>query len=94
MNSLQAVGSTTTYARRYLIDMHLNIARRGEDNDGNGPSPAVSFETSVSIRETLEGAGGDAARFLSYMRVGAFEEITERDVPKARAYIRDLKRAK
>ena len=34
-NSIQAIGSTVSYAKRYLVGMHLNIITKGEDNDGN-----------------------------------------------------------
>ncbi len=34
-NALQAVGSTDSYARRYLVTRLLNIVTEGQDNDGN-----------------------------------------------------------
>ena len=34
-NSIQAIGSTVSYAKRYLVGMHLNIITKGEDNDGH-----------------------------------------------------------
>ena len=41
--SLQAVGSTLSYGKRYIAEMLLNIVREGEDDDGQtrrhvGPS--------------------------------------------------------
>lgn len=93
-NAIQAMGSSVTYAKRYLLGMHLNIVTVGEDDDGAGGSPIVSPNTAETIRAALEAAGGDAARFLKYMGVGGFEAIVEKDLPKARTFIADLKRGR
>lgn len=89
MNEIQSVGSTTTYARRYLLDMHLNTARRGEDDDGAGGKKLISADLAVKLRNDLEVVGGDAGRFLALMKVGAFEEIAEVDYARACQFIED-----
>jgi hypothetical protein len=75
MNGLQAVGSTTSYARRYLLDMHLNLARRDEDDDGNGGPRPVTQEQADTLRRTLAEAKGDEKRFLNWAAASSFEEI-------------------
>ena len=93
-NAVQAVGSSTTYARRYLLDMHLNLARRGEDDDGAGGSPRLTDDQVATVKETLAKHGGNVDRFLGYMKAGTFEDILASELPKARKFIEDLKRAK
>lgn len=34
-NAIQAIGSTFSYGRRYLAEMHFNIVRGGQDDDGD-----------------------------------------------------------
>ncbi|WP_396584252.1 ERF family protein [Bartonella grahamii] len=43
-NNIQAVGSTLTYARRYLLGMLLNVARKEDDTDGNTFLSGISPE--------------------------------------------------
>lgn len=92
MNAIQAVGSTTSYARRYLIDMHLNLARRDEDDDGGGGPRIISPELAAKLRQDLETVGGDPAKFLALMKVGAFEEIREQDFARACQFIEAKRR--
>lgn len=75
MNDVQKVGSSTTYARRYLLDMHLNLARRDEDDDGNGGPKPVTQEQADAIKKALEAKGGNVARFLEWVMCSTFEEI-------------------
>jgi hypothetical protein len=37
-NSIQAIGSTVSYAKRYLVGMHFNIITKGQDDDANTAS--------------------------------------------------------
>lgn len=76
MNAIQAIGSTTSYARRYLIEMHLNLAKRDEDDDGNGGPSPVTAEQAATLRERLAAIGGDEARFLNWAAAASFEEIS------------------
>lgn len=75
MNVIQAVGSSTSYARRYLIEMHLNLARRDEDDDGNGGPRCVTAEQAAEIRSKLTAAKGNEARFLNWAAAASFEQI-------------------
>lgn len=88
MNAIQSVGSTTTYARRYLLDMHLNIARKGEDDDGNGGPQVVTEAQAKQIADALAKSGTDAGRFYRFMSMG------QRDITRAEDVLaRDFKRA-
>lgn len=75
MNDVQKVGSSTTYARRYLLDMHLNLARRDEDDDGNGGPKPVTQEQADLLKKALADKGGNVARFLEWVMCSTFEEI-------------------
>ena len=43
-NAVQAIGSSTSYGKRYAAMALLNITSRGEDDDGIGAAPAVTHE--------------------------------------------------
>lgn len=92
MNDVQKVGSTTTYARRYLLEMHLNISRKGEDDDGNGGPQCVTEAQAKQIADALAKAGTDPARFWRFMSMGmprAIEapgDVLARDFKRAMAF--------
>ena len=57
-NSVQAIGSSTAYGKRYVLCSLLNIATGGEDDDGQAASIGAELaETLVSLSkaETIEG---------------------------------------
>ena len=90
MNEIQAVGSTTTYARRYLLDMHLNIARRGEDDDGSGRPARVTPEQAKQIADALASSGKEPERFWRFMSMGATQSIGAADQVLARDFRRAM----
>ena len=93
-NEVQAVGSTTSYARRYLLAMHLHLVTRDEDDDGNGGSKPVTAVQAAELRRTLAEAGGDAARFLNWIAAATFEEIPAACHTRAVAFIEEKRRNK
>jgi hypothetical protein len=79
-NSLQAVGSTISYGKRYCAEMLLNIVRRGQDDDGNAGgnipiTPAQVKELQALITDTKS----DRAKFLEWSGVKSLEEIPARE---------------
>lgn len=79
---IQDTGSTVTYARRYLLKMHLNIVETNEDTDGN-PTKTISQDQALDIEAALAEVKGDRAGFLKYMNVDSIDQILERDHGKA-----------
>lgn len=51
-NNVQAMGSTVTYARRYLLEMHLHLIREGVDDDGTN-AQAITRDQADFIRKEL-----------------------------------------
>jgi hypothetical protein len=49
-NDVQSIGSTATYAKRYLLSMHLNLVTRDEDDDGNGGRGPVTPTQAAHLR--------------------------------------------
>jgi hypothetical protein len=91
-NAVQSMGSTVSYARRYLLSMHLNLVTRDEDNDGNGPHAVVTPEQAAELRESLAAVGGNEARFLNWLAVESFEAIPAGNLVRARKFIEEKKR--
>lgn len=85
-NSLQAIGSTISYAKRYLFCMVFNIVTEGEDNDGAGADETVNTEQAAEIDNLINGLS-DAHKykpqFLTHMKVTNVLDIKARDYVKA-----------
>lgn len=85
-NAVQSAGSTISYAKRYLLGMHLHLVTRDEDDDGNGRAP-ITAEEAMELRKSLEEVGGSVERFLRYMGAESFEAIPADQLAKARNLI-------
>lgn len=88
-NENQAVGSSRSYAKRYLICDFLNIVFIGEDKNGSSGDGVTQCITHEQINQILDmliacGLEGERARsFLDFMGVKRIEEITREDYSKA-----------
>lgn len=90
-NGVQSVGSTTSYARRYLLGMHLHLVTRDEDDDGRGGSAPATAEQQQELRTQLAAAGGNEERFLRWLGVDSYEQITAEQYARARMFIAEKK---
>lgn len=52
-NAIQAVGSTVSYAKRYLVGMLLNIITRGQDDDANSADP-ITQQQAMDVHQWLD----------------------------------------
>lgn len=85
-NAVQAVGSSTSYGKRYTAAALLNITTRGGDDDGlaaGGNSP-ITTEMLAELEKMLKQCDGDPEKFCKFMKVGALVEILQKDMGKAR----------
>ena len=62
-NDVQGMGSTISYARRYLLGMLLNIVTKDEDDDGNAMK-FITIEQAADLDERLNKCGANKAAFL------------------------------
>ncbi len=87
-NAVQAVGSSTSYGKRYAAGALLNLTSRGEDDDGKKgggrpledgfPGDAPAFITSDQITQLAnecKRVGCPRDKFLDWAQVATFEEI-------------------
>ena len=98
-NAVQAVGSSTSYGKRYVLCALLNISTRGEDDDGYAATPVASIteQQAKSIRSMMEKCKPETqAGFISIH--GEPEDIAKASYDKAlaqltKAYRRDTEQA-
>ena len=83
-NAVQSMGSTVSYARRYLIEMHLNIVRKGEDDDGNGGPLPLTAEQLAELKRDL--GDGDERAFLAVYG-GTWDSISQRNFKAAKGLL-------
>ena len=76
-NSVQAVGSSTSYGKRYTASALLNLTSRGEDDDGKagGTDTTITDEQAATLRKALEFVGADEGRFCAHIKVERLEDI-------------------
>jgi len=93
-NAVQSVGSTTSYARRYLLGMHLNLVTRDEDDDGMGGSGAepITAGQVAELRRLLDETGGDPARFFKWLGVEKIEDVRLMQYGRALKFLEEKKR--
>lgn len=49
-NAVQAVGSSTSYGKRYVMSALLNLTTRGEDDDGHAAVPSATVTTIQALQ--------------------------------------------
>ena len=76
-NAVQAVGSSTSYGKRYTAMALLNITTGGEDDDGTaaGAPETLNDEQLADLQGKMEDVGADAKRFLQFMKVDRLADI-------------------
>lgn len=82
-NSVQAIGSTTTYLQRYTLFAILGLASTDQDNDGNAIQETISAKDMANLEALFEEVGGDKSKFLQNFKVESFEDIPAAQVPRA-----------
>jgi len=75
-NAVQAVGSSTSYGKRYVMSALLNITTRGEDDDGLAAVPVakVTAQQAASIEALLKRAS-TTTRDWFYTTFGTATEV-------------------
>ncbi len=75
-NSIQAMGSTVSYGRRYLTKMFFNIIEVGEDNDGNGATRRITQKQADQLNDLLTELGGEErAKLLKWAGVERLADV-------------------
>lgn len=79
----QSVGSTITYAHRYLLGILLNVASKGDackqdDTDGNKLIKKASSQQINKIRILIEQTQSQEAKALSYVKVKKLDDMFDR----------------
>jgi len=71
-NAVQAVGSSTSYGKRYTAFALLNITSTGEDDDGQkgGDEHPISVKQYDELQKLIIGTQSDTGKFIEYL-VGA-----------------------
>uniref|UniRef100_UPI0023601FA1 ERF family protein n=1 Tax=Bartonella sp. ML71XJBT TaxID=3019094 RepID=UPI0023601FA1 len=88
-NNIQSVGSTITYARRYLLGMLLNVTSDEDDTDGNTLIAGVTPEQMNEIRELIEQTQAKESDILSFIGV---KNLTQMSYKQAQAVLFALKK--
>lgn len=84
-NSIQAVGSTLSYGKRYLVCAMLNIITEGEDDDGAGVGFIDERQTNsiIDMFAACEMSPESQSKFLKLMKAESVSEIHKKDYGEA-----------
>jgi hypothetical protein len=76
-NPVQAIGSSTSYGRRYVAMALLNLSSRGEDDDGQAanPAPTIDERRQAQIRALAIKEKADLKRLLAYFKITRLEDL-------------------
>lgn len=76
-NAVQAVGSSTSYGKRYTAGLLLNLTSRGEDDDGasGGSGPTITDDQADEIRRLIGETGTKINAFLAYIKAPSVADI-------------------
>lgn len=83
-NAVQAVGSSTSYGKRYTAFALLNITTTGEDDDGDkaGRKPPVDDVRHKLLNDLAEAVGADKRKLCQHLSTrGKLEILSLKEVP-------------
>lgn len=76
-NAVQAVGSSTSYGKRYTAAALLNLTARGEDDDAAvaGMGETISDDQLTKLRELVVEVKADVNKFCAYLKVPSLADL-------------------
>lgn len=76
-NAVQAIGSSTSYGKRYTAGALLNLTSRGQDDDGKmgGDNEHLSDEQVATLENLITETGGNIAKFCAFAKVETLADI-------------------
>jgi hypothetical protein len=89
-SSVQAVGSTNSFLRRYIVCNIFNIVVVGDDDDGNGGT--IDEAQTETILDLIKRAKA-GPKFLKYMKARSVEEVGSLEAAVATIASRDYRKA-
>jgi hypothetical protein len=86
-NAVQAVGSSTSYGKRYTAGLLLNLTSRGEDDDGGkgGAGDVITDDQADEIRREIQQTGALIGPFLTYIGAPSVADIPASKYAAAKA---------
>lgn len=88
---IQAIGSTVSYLRRYLVCMIFNIVLGNEDRDGGdhhrAPQGNITPEQKEELVLLMRETNADTAKFLAFMQVSDLEDLPASRFVQARGML-------
>lgn len=75
-NSIQAIGSTTSYLERYTLKAILGISESGDDTDGLLPPEKVSEEQAKEIINLLQSTNSNIQAFFKMFDIQDVKNMT------------------
>ena len=93
-NSVQSVGSSMSYGRRYVTQALLNLVSSGEDDDGEGGNDGlISADQKLELVALMQETGADTGKYLKYLNVESLDQIKAANFGRAKSAL-EAKRAK
>lgn len=88
-NSVQAIGSATTYLQRYTLKLALGISASDDDDGKGGPAPEMSMSITAEqfqeLRDLLEQSKSKEPEMLAYVKAESMEAMTLQQYARAKA---------
>lgn len=83
-NSVQAIGSSVSYGKRYTLCAILNISTRGEDDDGKTSVGTLTEDQLAELGQLIKDTKTNLRDFLNHMGAEAIFSIPATDFVKAK----------
>lgn len=76
-NAVQAVGSSTSYGKRYTAYALLNITTTGEDDDGEkgGRAEPIDNVRAKLLNDLADAVGADKAKFCKHLKIDSIPDL-------------------
>lgn len=85
-NNVQAIGSSTSYGKRYTACSMLNIVTVGEDDDGKtAAGNGLSEEEVLKLANEIERVGANEAKFLTVYGIAELKDLPSTKLSEALA---------
>jgi hypothetical protein len=94
-NPIQAIGSSTSYGKRYIAAALLNLTSRGEDDDGvAGGGGLITEAQRDALLILAKEAGANKRKFCKFFGVESVNDLPSRDYKKAENLLKAKVRGK